>query len=62
MEARRKVVNLALIYILAAVSASAVGQLVLKKGMGSMGALTLDAGHLGNILARIITNPYVLLM
>jgi multidrug transporter EmrE-like cation transporter len=54
-------VNLALIYILAAVLASAVGQLVLKKGMGSMGALTLDAGHLGGILARIITNPYVLL-
>ena len=59
--ARRRVVNLALIYILAAVLASAVGQLVLKKGMGSMGALTLDAGHLGGILARIITNPYVLL-
>lgn len=59
--ARRKVVNLALIYILAAVLASAVGQLVLKKGMGSMGVLTLDAGHLGGILARIMTNPYVLL-
>lgn len=59
--ARRKVVNLALIYILAAVLASAVGQLVLKKGMGSMGVLTLDAGHLGGILARIMTNPYILL-
>lgn len=53
--------NLALVYILVAVLASAVGQLVLKKGMGSMGALTLGAGQLGGILARIITNPFVLL-
>ena len=53
--------NLALIYILVAVLASAVGQLVLKKGMGGMGVLTLDAGHLGGILTRIMTNPYVLL-
>ena len=53
--------NLALIYILVAVLASAVGQLVLKKGMGSMGALTLGAGQLGGILARIVASPYVLL-
>ena len=53
--------NLALIYILVAVLASAIGQLVLKKGMGSMGALTLDAWQLGGILARIVANPYVLL-
>jgi drug/metabolite transporter (DMT)-like permease len=57
----RKFVNLALIYILVAVLASAVGQLVLKKGMSSMGVLTLGTGQLGSILARIITNPYVLL-
>lgn len=53
--------NPALIYILVALLASAVRQLVLKKGMGSMGALTLDAGHLGGILARIVASPYVLL-
>jgi len=61
MVAWRKAVNLALIYILVAVLASAVGQLVLKKGMASMGVLTLDPGQLGSILARIVANPYVLL-
>ena len=61
LVARRNVVNLALIYILVAVLASAVGQLVLKKGMGSMGALTLGVGQLGGILARIVASPYVLL-
>jgi drug/metabolite transporter (DMT)-like permease len=53
--------NLAIVYILVAVLAGAVGQILLKKGMGSMGALTLSLDQLWTILWRIGTNPYVII-
>jgi drug/metabolite transporter (DMT)-like permease len=51
--------NLAIVYILIAVLASATGQILLKKGMTEMGAVTLTLNHLVGILWRIATNPYV---
>ena len=51
--------NLAIVYILISVLAGAIGQILLKKGMGSMGPLTLSVNQLGNILWRMGTNPYV---
>ena len=53
--------TLAILYILVSVVAGAVGQILLKKGMGSMGPLTLSIDQLGNILWRIGTNPYVVI-
>lgn len=53
--------NLAIPYILVAVVGSAAGQLLLKKGMSTMGPLTLSADQLFNILWRIGTNPYVII-
>jgi drug/metabolite transporter (DMT)-like permease len=54
-------VNIAILYILIAVLASAAGQVLLKKGMASTGAVTLSVNQLGNILWRISTNPYVVI-
>ena len=51
--------NLAIVYILIAVMASTAGQILLKKGMASLGALTLTIDQLASILWRIGTNPYV---
>ncbi len=53
--------TLAILYILVSVVAGAAGQVLLKKGMGSMGPLTLSIDQLGNILWRIGTNPYVVI-
>ena len=53
--------TLAIFYILVSVVAGAAGQVLLKKGMGSMGPLTLSIDQLGNILWRIGTNPYVVI-
>ena len=53
--------TLAIFYILISVVAGAAGQVLLKKGMGSMGPLTLSIDQLGNILWRIGTNPYVVI-
>jgi drug/metabolite transporter (DMT)-like permease len=52
--------TLAILYILVSVVAGAVGQVLLKKGMASMGPLTLSIEQLGNVLWRIGTNPYVI--
>jgi drug/metabolite transporter (DMT)-like permease len=49
----------AILYIMVSVLAGAIGQVLLKKGMGSMGPLTLSVNQLGNILWRMGTNPYV---
>jgi len=57
----RSEMTLAILYILVSVVAGAVGQILLKKGMGSMGPLTLSIDQLGNILWRIGTNPYVVI-
>ena len=53
--------SLAIVYILVAVLAGAAGQILLKKGMGSMGAVTLSANQIVGILWRIGTNPYVVI-
>jgi drug/metabolite transporter (DMT)-like permease len=53
--------NMAVTYILVSVLTGAVGQVLLKKGMGSMGALTLTPSELGGVLWRMITNPYVVI-
>lgn len=53
--------SVAIAYILVSVVLGAMGQILLKKGMGSMGPLTLSASQLGSILWRIVTNPYVVI-
>ena len=47
-------------YILVSVLAGAIGQVLLKKGMSSMGPLTLSLSKLFSILWRMATNPYVI--
>jgi len=58
---RKSQMNSAIVYILISVLAGAIGQVLLKKGMGSMGSLTLTLNQLGSILWRIGTNPYVII-
>jgi len=53
--------NLAIAYILVAVVGSAAGQLLLKKGMSTMGPLTLSPEQFLNIVWRIGTNPWVII-
>ena len=53
--------NIAIVYILVAVVGSAAGQLLLKKGMSTMGPITISASQIFNILWRIATNPYVVI-
>lgn len=53
--------NLAIVYILISVLAGAIGQVLLKKGMGSMWPLTLTTSQLGATLWRIGTNPFVII-
>lgn len=53
--------TIAIAYILVSVVAGAVGQIMLKKGMTTMGPLTLSFDQLFNILWRIGTNPYVVI-
>jgi drug/metabolite transporter (DMT)-like permease len=52
--------KLSIVYITISVLAGAVGQIMLKKGMSSMGPLTLAFSELGSILLRIGTNPFVI--
>lgn len=53
--------KLAILYIVVSVLTGAAGQVMLKRGMGSMGPLTLTVSQLGSTLWRIGTNPYVIL-
>ncbi|MGQ0604435.1 MAG: EamA family transporter [Anaerolineales bacterium] len=53
--------NVAIAYILVAVVGSAVGQLLLKKGMSTIGALTITPDQIFNVLWKIGTNPYVII-
>ena len=53
--------NIAITYILISVLGGAIGQILLKKGMNTMGAMTLSISEFGNILWRIGTNPFVVL-
>ena len=48
--------NIAIIYILISVLGSVVGQLLLKKGMNSMGPVTLRLNQLPSVLWRMATN------
>jgi drug/metabolite transporter (DMT)-like permease len=52
--------NVAIVYIVISVMGGAVGQILLKKGMGSLGPLTLTLNRLGEVLWRMGTNPYVI--
>jgi drug/metabolite transporter (DMT)-like permease len=53
--------NIAIVYILISVVGGAVGQILLKQGMASMGPLTLTAGQALGIIWRMATNPYVVI-
>ena len=52
-------INLAIIYILVSVLLGAVGQILLKKGMTNMGAITLTLNQLPATLWGMATNLYV---
>jgi drug/metabolite transporter (DMT)-like permease len=58
---KAKKMNIAIVYILIAVVGSAAGQLLLKKGMSTMGPLTISLDQIFGILWRIGTNPYVVI-
>ena len=51
--------NIAVTYILISVVGGAIGQLMLKKGMNTLGVMTLTINELGSILWRLATNPFV---
>jgi multidrug transporter EmrE-like cation transporter len=51
--------KIAIIYILISVLASTVGQLLLKKGMNSIGSITLSSNQLLSTVWKMVTNPYV---
>ncbi len=51
--------KIALIYILISVINGAIGQLLLKKGMSTMGPITLSLGEIGTLLWKMGTNPFV---
>jgi drug/metabolite transporter (DMT)-like permease len=51
--------KITVIYILIAVIGSALGQVLLKKGMNSVGQITLNLNQLPSILWKIATNPNV---
>jgi drug/metabolite transporter (DMT)-like permease len=53
--------TIAIVYILISVFSGAMGQIMLKKGMSSMGPLTLSIDQITTILWRIGTNPYVVI-
>jgi drug/metabolite transporter (DMT)-like permease len=54
-------INLAVVYILVSVLTGAIGQVLLKKGMMTMGPVTLTLNQLPTTLWRMATNPYVVI-
>ncbi len=52
--------KISIVYIMISVLAGATGQILLKKGMSSMGPLTLSLNELWSILWRVGTNLYVI--
>jgi drug/metabolite transporter (DMT)-like permease len=52
--------DIAIVYILVSVIGGAVGQLLLKHGMNSMGPLTLSISQLFSILFKLGTNIFVI--
>ncbi len=53
--------NISIIYILISVVGSAAGQLFLKKGMNSMGPVTLSLNQLPNVIWQMATNLDVII-
>lgn len=51
--------NTAIVYILISVVGGTIGQLMLKKGMNSLGPLTLSANNLIRTMWQMATNPWV---
>ena len=51
--------KIAIIYILISVLTSTVGQLLLKQGMNSIGAITLSMNKILPTTWKMATNPYV---
>ena len=51
--------NIALLYVLVAVIGGALGQVLLKTGMSSLGPVTLAAGTLPSTLMRMASSPFV---
>jgi drug/metabolite transporter (DMT)-like permease len=51
--------NIAIVYILISVVLGALGQIMLKNGLNTMGALTLSPSTLVSTLWHLVTNPYV---
>lgn len=58
---KNRMLHPAVPYILVSLVAGAIGQILLKKGMTEMGAITLSADQIFNTLWRIATNPYVVI-
>ena len=55
-----KSMKIMVIYILISVLGSAIGQLMLKKGMSDIGPLTLSVNRVIPVVCRMATNPYVI--
>jgi drug/metabolite transporter (DMT)-like permease len=53
-------INIAVVYILLSVVGGAVGQILLKKGMTSIGPITLTTQTVLGTIWRMATNPYVI--
>lgn len=51
--------KIAIVYILISVLLSAVGQILLKKGMNDLGPMTINMKQIFSTLWRMGTNPYV---
>jgi drug/metabolite transporter (DMT)-like permease len=51
--------KIAVLYILFSVLISALGQVLLKKGMNNMGSITLSLNQLLSTLWKMVINPYV---
>lgn len=48
-----------ILYILISVIGGAIGQILLKKGMNTLGEVTLSMQNIVNVVWRMVTNPYV---
>ena len=51
--------KLSIIYILISVLGGAAGQILLKKGMNSLGEITLSFQNIVTMTWKMLTNPYV---
>lgn len=51
----------AMVYILPSVFTGVIGQLLLKRGMLTMGPLSLSEGNVLSVLWSIATNPWVII-